>query len=84
MDDYDIYELFCLMIGKTEDEIDEILEDYSKVEQLIYDEFEIDADHFVKIVEKLVDFCPVVESGLGGDKFKAFVTGGRMIYRKKV
>lgn len=83
--DIEIEELICAMCGLTEDETEEAINE-NKVVDILYENFNVDIEDFENIVNRLIDFTPIVTSSLGGRTFKAFVTEDdrRMIMRKEI
>jgi len=81
--DWDIEELACFMMGKTEAETEEILNN-GTVDDLLYDKYGIGFDTYCAIVKHLLPFTPVVTSELLGTKYHAFVNGDCCIVRLEV
>ena len=81
---YELQELACAVLGLNSDElIDEGRE--NEIDQAIYDKFEISMEQFENIVAALLPFTPVVEAGLSGTMYNAFVENekGLMLVKKK-
>ena len=69
---YEIQELALYAMGKTEEEVDSILND-GDPEDCIYDHFDVDYEQFAKIVRALLPFTPVVESAVTKEHYHAFM-----------
>ena len=85
MNYWDAQELACAILGlNCDDLVDEGRE--NEIEEALYEKFEIDMEQFVKIVEALLPFTPVVQAGLTGNKYHAFVNEKEslMIVKQKV
>ena len=85
MDYYDAQKLACAILGVNYDDlVDEGRE--NEIEEALYEKFEIDMENFIKIVEALLPFTPVVQAGLTGNKYHAFVNEKEslMIVKQKV
>lgn len=81
----EVQELACAILGVNYDDlVDEGRED--EIEEAIYVKFGIDMEQFTNIVEALLPFTPIVQAGLTGNKYHAFVNekGSRMIVKQKV
>lgn len=81
----DAQELACAILGLNYDDlVDEGRE--NEIDEALYEKFEIDMDQFVNIVEALLPFTPVVQAGLTGNKYHAFVKEkeGLMIVKQLV
>ena len=78
----DFDELACLVCGKTEDEADDIINN-DGVDDLLFNKYEISQDQFCEIVTDLLKFTPLVQAGLSGKVYHAFVTDNRMIVKVK-
>lgn len=80
---WEIQELALFAMGKTEDQVTEIIDNDGEgekdIDTLIYEKFDVDFDQFAKIAEALLKLTPCVESPLSGRVSHAFVrnvTGG--------
>ena len=67
-------ELACKICGKTEDEINDIINN-DKVDDMLMERYDdqIDSNLFYRIVEDLLPLTPIVETALTGDKYHAFI-----------
>lgn len=82
---YEAQELACAILGLNYDDlVDEGRE--NEIDEALYVKFGIDMDQFVNIVEALLPFTPIVQAGLTGNKYHAFVNEkeGLMIVKQKV
>jgi hypothetical protein len=69
---YETQELACAILGiNCDDLVDEGRE--NEIDEALYVKFGIDMDQFVNIVEALLPFTPIVQAGLTGNKYHAFV-----------
>ena len=85
MNYYDAQILACAILGVNYDDlVDEGRED--EIEEAIYVKFGIDMEQFTNIVEALLPFTPIVQAGLTGNMYHAFVNEkeGLMIVKQKV
>jgi len=83
--DYDIEELAGYAMGLSEDEVEEMIND-GTVDNLLYEEYEVNLDTYQKIVEDLLPFTQRVQAGITGEWYHAFVDEGppsRMICKIK-
>lgn len=80
MIEWDIEELAYRAAGKTEEETEKEIND-GDIDDFIYEKYDIGFDQYCKIVEDLIKFTPVVEAGISGGKFHAFVADNRMIVK---
>ncbi len=81
----DAQELACAILGlNCNDLVDEGRE--NEIDEALYVKFGIDMDQFVNIVEALLPFTPIVQAGLTGNKYHAFVNEKEslMIVKQKV
>lgn len=83
MDDLELFEIVGALLGKTEDEIEEMHEDCGLVEDLLYEKFDVDTETFRDIAKALLKLCPVVETAVTGTKYHAFVKGDVILARVK-
>jgi len=81
--DWDIEELACYSMGKTEAETEEIINN-GTVDDLLFDKYGIDFDTYRAIIKDLLPFTHVVTSALLGTKYHAFVNGDCCIVRLEV
>lgn len=82
---YEVQELACAILGISYDNlVDEGRE--SEIEEILYEKFEISMEQFSNIVEALLPFTPIVEAGISGNKYHAFVNEKEclMIVKQKV
>ena len=83
MDRLEQIELIGALLGKTEEEIEELHEDWGLVEELLYAEFDVDTETFAKIAKALLKLCPVIEAAVTGTRYHAFVKGDMILARLK-
>ena len=83
MDSLELIELIGAVLGKTEEEIEELHEDWVVVDDLLYDKFDVDTEQFGKIAKALLKLCPVIETAVTGTKYHAFVKGDVILARLK-
>ena len=69
---YEIQELALYAMGKTEEEVNHIL-DNEDPDDYIYDYFNVSYSEFSHIVEALLPFTPVIQSALTKTLSHAFV-----------
>lgn len=81
--DWDIEELACKMLGKTDEETEEIIESNRELDNLLYDKYDVGFATYAQIVEDLLPFTPVVNTAFGG-RYHAFVKDGVCIVKKEV
>lgn len=75
-----VQELMATMLGKIEQFENDLIED---LEGEFYDEFEVDADAFHKIVEYLIPYTSLSESPLTGKLLIGFANHNENIYITK-
>jgi len=80
--DWDIEELACKVLGKTDDELDEIISNGS-IDALLMETHGIDFETYSQIVKELLYFTPLVKSPLTDEVYHAFVEGNNMIVKVK-
>lgn len=81
----EVQELACAILGISYDDlVDEGRE--GEIEEKFYERFEINMEQFFNIVEALLPFTPIVQAGLTGNKYHAFVNEKEslMIVKQKV
>ena len=81
MDMLELVDLVGAMLGKTEDEVEELHEDDCAVDDLLFDKYGVDLEQFETIAKDLLKLTPIVETALGGKKYHAFVRGDEIIAR---
>jgi hypothetical protein len=87
MDHVEIEELAGHVLGKSEEEIEEGINDGTLTDEL-EQKYGVDFHLYSEIVKDLLPFTPVVKAGLTGDHYHAFVVldqprgMARMIVRK--
>lgn len=68
----DVQELACAILNLNYDDlVNEGRE--NEIEKALYEKYEIDMEQFYKIVGALLPFTPIVQAGLSGKKYHAFV-----------
>lgn len=68
----EVQELACAILGLNYDDlVDEGRE--SEIEEKLYEKFEISMEQFFNIVEALLPYTPIVQAGISGNKYHAFV-----------
>lgn len=80
---WDIEELACVVLGKTEDELDEIINN-GTIDEFLVERYGIDFETYSQIVKDLLYFTPHVSGALSGEKYHAFVKDNVMIVKTKV
>ena len=71
---YKVQELAGYMLGKSEEEVDEMLDqDDGTLDELLYEKYNVEFEQFYEIVNDLIKFTPIVQSVLSCSKFHAFV-----------
>ena len=81
---YEVQELACAICGLDYDTlVDEGRED--EIEDALYEKFGISIEQFSAVAEALLPFTPVVEAGISGTLYHAFVNDkeGVMIAKRK-
>ena len=68
----DIEELAYRTMGLTSDETDKEIND-GDIAKALYEKYGIEVDQYCAIVNDLIKFTPVVQSGLGKNLYHAFV-----------
>jgi len=85
--DWDIEELAGYAMGKTEDQVEKMINE-STTEDELFDKYEIGFEQYCKIVQDLLPFTPTVTAGITGTEYHAFVLNenghGRIIVRLRV
>ena len=85
MNYWEAQELACVVLNLDYDKlVDEGEAD--KIEEALYEKFEIGFDQFVSIASALLKLTPVVQSAIMGNNYHAFVNEkeGIMIVKEKV
>ncbi len=85
-DVWDIEELALRATGLSSEAAEEAINDNVDLDEVLYDAYEISFEQYQKIVNDLLPFTSVVQTGLTGTKYHAFVdsTEQRIITRLKV
>ena len=81
----DVQELACAILNLNYDDlVNEGRE--NEIEKALYEKYEIDMEQFCKIVGALLPFTPIVQAGISGNKYHAFVNEKEslMIVKQKV
>ncbi len=83
--DWEIEELAGYAMGKTESEVEKMLND-SNIDDELFEKYEIDFEIYSKIVRDLIPLTPVVKAGISGKLYNAFVyvKNQRMIVKQPV
>lgn len=68
---FDFEELVADMLGITDDQRDE---DDDLLEREFCDKFDMDLEHGYKLARHLLPHTPIVEAGLTGERYHAFVS----------
>ena len=79
----EIEELVCIVCGKNEDEIEDIINS-DGVDDLLYQKYEISFEQYYNIVKDLIDFTPVIQTELTKSFYRGFVNNDRFIVKKQV
>jgi len=81
--DWDIEELAGYAMGKTESEVEQMIND-STIEDDLFERYEVDFEIYAKIVRDLIPLTPVVKAGISGDLYNVFidVKNQRMIVKQ--
>ena len=81
MDYYEVTELAAEILG-----IDTWAEDFEedKVEQLLWDAYEVSLESFRGIADKLLNMTPVVPTMFSGENVQGFLKDGMFIVKKYV
>jgi len=83
--DFEVQELAGHMLGKSEDEVEEMLnEDDGTLDELLLEKYNVEFEQFYIIVNDLIKFTPIVQLGLTGSRFHAFVLGNMAIAKLNV
>lgn len=77
MNPISLHELMCAVLGLDPDDDDN--DDWGKLEDLLFVKYEMDIQQFEKVACDLLKLTPVVEAGVSGKKYNAFVRGNVMI-----
>ena len=80
MDAFDFEELIANMLGVRE----EHREDDSYLENLFYENFEIDMEQGFKLAKALLLHTPKVQAGVSGKEFHAFVAKDEPVMLMKI
>lgn len=70
--DWDIEELAYRAMGKTEEETDKAINE-GDIDEALHEKYEISFEQYSKIVKDLLPFTPLVQAGISGTLFHAFV-----------
>jgi hypothetical protein len=81
--EWDIEELAYRAMGKTDKQAEEAIND-GDIDQAIFDKYEISFEQYCSIVKDLLLFTPVIEAGISGDLFHAFVDAKRQVAILKI
>lgn len=81
MDMLELVDLVGAVLGKTEDEVEELHEDDCAVDDLLFERYGIDLEQFEKVAKDLLKLTPIVETAITGTKCHAFVRGDEIIAR---
>lgn len=73
MDIWETEELACYVLGKTEAEANEIIDEPGKIDELLMDKYKIDHNTFHQIIKDLLPFTPKVQTALAENLVHAFV-----------
>lgn len=81
--DWEIEELAGYAMGKTETEVERMINN-SGIDEYLFEKYEVDFNTYSKIVRDLIPFTPVVKAGISGDLYNAFidVKNQRMIVKQ--
>ena len=83
--DFEVQELAGHMLGKSEDEVEEMLtRDDGTLDELLFEKYGVEFEQFYIIVNDLIKFTPIVQLGLTGSRFHAFVLGNMAIAKLNV
>jgi hypothetical protein len=80
---WEVEELACYICGKSEDEIDEIINDGS-INEILYEKYEIDFEQFYKIVDDLIKFTLPIKTELANIKVRGFVKDDNFIVKEEI
>jgi hypothetical protein len=80
MDGFDFEELLSDMLGIT----DAQREDDDFVRDQLYDKFELDFEQAMIFAYALLQHTPIVEAGLTGTKYHAFVSKDQLVMHMKL
>jgi len=81
----DIYELLAeLLTDKHQDFLIENDYDLSKLEDLLYEEYEISIVNFEKLINDLLPFCIIAKSELTDIIYQGFGHNGVWLYEREV
>lgn len=82
--DWDIEELAGYAIGKTEREVESMINN-SAIDDCLYEKYGVDFETYLAIVKDLLPLTPQVQAGISGNKFHAFVLvkEQRMVVKQK-
>lgn len=76
LNDFEVEVLAGHLLGKSEDEVEEMLDrDDGTLDELLFEKYNVEFEQFYKLINDLIKFTPIVSSGLTGSRFHAFVAG---------
>ena len=81
MDMQELVDLVGAVLGKTEEEVEQLYEDDCAVDDLIFDRYGIDLEQFEKVAKDLLKLTPIVETAITKTKYHAFVHDDVIIAR---
>lgn len=81
MDMLELVDLVGAVLGKTEDEVEDLHADDCAVDDLLFDRYGVDLEQFEKIAKDLLRLTPIVETEVTKTKIHAFVRGNEIIAR---
>jgi hypothetical protein len=85
--DWDIEELAGYALGKTEDQVDEMINN-STCEDELYERYGVDFVTYCSIIQDLLPLTPIVKTAITGHAFHAFVVHekghSRIIIRQEI
>lgn len=82
----DFYELAMLVCGLDPDDDDQFEEGEDKVDEILYEKYNIDSEQFEAIAKALIPFAGIGKSELTGETYIGFTNHekGLWIYKEKI
>lgn len=71
--EWNIEQLAYRAMGKTEEQMEQAINNNEDIDEALYDKYEISFDNYIRIVKDLLPFTPVNVSAITNKRFHAFV-----------
>ena len=86
MNEQDLYELIEIMFPKEVEQLSTTLGDLeeSDLENILYDNWDIDFDQFYLLIERLLPLCNIAQSELTGKWYRGFGKDGFWAIKQEI